>query len=72
MCVYGACLFYVCCSDCVESVGMFVVYRPLLKIAFLVLECLSMLYICIRGGIDVIFSVCIVRRGAVGARVWEV
>ena len=21
--VYGACLYYVCCSDCVGSVGMF-------------------------------------------------
>ena len=25
MYVYGACLFYVCCKDCVGSVGMFVV-----------------------------------------------
>ena len=32
MYVYGACLFYVCCSDCVGSVEKFVVYRPLLKI----------------------------------------
>ena len=31
-----------------------------------------MLYVCIRGVIDVAFSVCIVTRGAVGARVWEV
>ena len=28
-----------------------------------------MLYVCVR---DVMFSVCIVTRGAVGARVWEV
>ena len=28
-----------------------------------------MLYICVM---DVVFSVCIVRRGAVSARVWEV
>ena len=26
----------------------------------------------VRDGMDVVFSVCIVRRGAVGARVWEV
>ena len=40
MYVYGACLFYVCCSDCVWSVGMFVLWRPLLKIVFfLALEC---------------------------------
>ena len=27
---------------------------------------------CVRGVMDVAFSVCIVMRGAVGARVWEV
>ena len=31
-----------------------------------------MLYVCVRGVMDVVFSVCIVRRGAVGARVWDV
>ena len=31
MYVYGVCLFYVCCSDCVGSVGMFVVYLLLLN-----------------------------------------
>ena len=31
-----------------------------------------MLYVCLRGVMDVVFSVCIVRRGALGARVWEV
>ena len=31
-----------------------------------------MLYVCVRGVMDVVFSVCIVTRGAVGARVWEV
>ena len=31
-----------------------------------------MLYICVRGVMDVVFSVCIVTRGAVGARVLEV
>ena len=29
-------------------------------------------YVCVRGVMDVVFSVCIVTRGAVGARVWEV
>ena len=29
-----------------------------------------MLYVCVRDEMDVVFSVCIVRRGAVGARVW--
>ena len=27
---------------------------------------------CVRGVMGVVFSVCIVMRGAVGARVWEV
>ena len=30
-----------------------------------------MLYVCVRDVIDVAFSVCIVTRGAVCARVWE-
>ena len=29
-------------------------------------------YACVRGVMDVVFSVCIVTRGAVGAPVWEV
>ena len=31
-----------------------------------------MLYVCVRDVMDVVFSVCIATRGAVGARVWEV
>ena len=31
-----------------------------------------MLYVYVRSVMDVVFSVCIVMRGAVGARVWEV
>ena len=31
-----------------------------------------MLFVCVRGVMDVVFSVCVVTRGAVGARVWEV
>ena len=29
-------------------------------------------YVCVGDVMDVVFSVCIVRRGAVGARVWGV
>ena len=32
----------------------------------------SMLYVCVRHAMDVVFSVCIVRRGAICARVLEV
>ena len=31
-----------------------------------------MVCVCVMVVKDVVFSVCIVRRGAVGARVWEV
>ena len=31
-----------------------------------------MLYVFVRDVMDVVFSVCIVTRGAIGARVWEV
>ena len=31
---------------------------------------LCMLYVCVRGVMNVVFSVCIVMRGAIGARAW--
>ena len=31
-----------------------------------------MLYVCVGDVMDVVFSACIVSRGDVGARVWEV
>ena len=31
-----------------------------------------MLYVCVRGMLDVVFSVCVVRHGVVGGRVWGV
>ena len=31
-----------------------------------------MLNVCVRDVKDVVFSVCFVRRGAVGSRLWEV
>ena len=49
------------------SVEMFVVYQPLLKV-FFVLKYV----VCVGGVIDVVFSVCIVRGGALGTCVWEV
>ena len=33
---------------------------------------IRMLCVCVGDVMDIVFSVCIVRRGAVGARVWEV
>ena len=31
-----------------------------------------MLYVCVRGVMDVVFPVCIVTQGTVCSRVWEV
>ena len=39
---------------------------------FFSLGVLKYLCVCVVDVMDVVFSVCIVRRGAVGARVWEV
>ena len=39
---------------------------------FLALDCCSMLCVYVGDVMDVVFSVCIVRRGAVGAHVWGV
>ena len=35
-------------------------------------RCMYMAHVCVRGVMDVVFSVCIVMHGAVGIRVWEV
>ena len=35
-------------------------------------KCMYMAHVCVRGVMDVVFSVRIVTRGAVGACVWEV
>ena len=56
--------FYFCCSDCGNVCS---VSQPLLKIVLLSLGMLK--YVCVRDVMDVVFSVCIVTRGAVGARV---
>ena len=62
--------FYVCC-DCVGVCGNVCCVAAVVKdIVFFSLGVL--LYVCVRGVMDVVFSVCIVTRGAVGARVWEV
>ena len=54
------------------SVGDFIIVcRPLLKFVFFY-SLGVLLYVCVRVLMDVVFSVCIVTRGAVGDRVWEV
>ena len=48
--------FYVCCSDCVGVCGIFCCVAAVVKDSvFLALECGSMLYVCVRGVMDVVF-----------------
>ena len=55
--------FYVCCSDCVGVCGNVCCVAAVVKNSgFISLGVLKY----------VVFSVCIVRRGAVGPRVWGV
>ena len=68
MYVYGTVCFYVWCSDCVGVCGNVCCVAAVVKLFSL--EVLK--YVCVVDVMDVVFSVCIVRRGAVGARVWEV
>ena len=67
MYVYGACLFYVCCSDCGNVCCVAAVVENSVFFSLGVLK-----YVCVGDEMDVVFSVCIVRGGAVDARVWEV
>ena len=63
--------FYVCCSDCVGNCGKVCCVAAIVEDSvFFSLGVLK--YVCVRDVMDVVFSVCIVTRGTVGARVWEV
>ena len=68
-CMYMAHVcFYGCCIGCVGVCGNTSWVAAVVKhTRFLVL-----LYVCVRGVMDVVFSFCIVRRGSECARVWEV
>ena len=57
-------VFYVCCNDCLRICGNVCCVAAVVKDI--------MLHVCIRDVMDVVFSVCIVTRGAVCASVWEV
>ena len=63
MYVYGACLFYVCCSGCVGVCG---------KVCCVAAVAKNGVFFSLGVLKYVVFSVCIVRRGAVGAHVWGV
>ena len=63
--------FYVCCNDCVGICGNVCCVAAVVKDG--IFFCLGVLeYVCVRGVMDVLFSVGIVTRGAGGARLWEV
>ena len=67
MYVYGTCLFYVCCSDCVGVCGKVCCVAAVVKNSgFLSIGVLKYVVVCLCKGCDC------GQRGAVGARVWEV
>ena len=67
-CMYMAHVcFYVCCSDCVGVCGNVCCVAAVVKNS--VFLPWSIEVCCVM---DVLFSICIVRRGVVGARVWGV
>ena len=72
MYVYGACLFYVYCGDCVEVCWNVCCVAAIVEDVGLSLEVLKYVVCLCKVCMDVVFSVCIVRREAVGTRVLEV
>ena len=70
-CMYMAHVcFYVCCSNCVGVCGIVSSVAAVVK-SSVVLEpwsVFSMLCVCVVDVMDLVFYVCILRRGAVGAR----
>ena len=72
-CMYMAHVcFYVCCSDCVGVCGKVCCVATVVKTSVFSLGVLKYVVCLCRDVMDVVFSVYIVRRGAVGARVWGV
>ena len=61
---------YVWCSNCVGLCGNVCCVSTVVKDS--VFFSLGVLYVCVRGVMDVVFSICIVMRGAIGDYVSEV
>ena len=74
LCIWRTFVFYVCCSDGVGvCVNVCCVAAVVKNSGFLCLGVLKyVLCLCSVCVMDVVFSVCIVRRGAVDVCVWEV
>ena len=62
----------VCCSDYVGVCGNVYCVAAVVKDCVFCLGVLKYVVCMCKGVMDVVFSVCMVTRGAVGARVWEV
>ena len=58
MYVYGTCVFYVCCSDYVGVCGNVCCVGAIVKYSG-VLSFGVFKYVCVRGVMDVVFSVCL-------------
>ena len=71
MCMAHIC-FYVSYSDCVGVCGKVCCVVVVVKNSVFCLGVLKYVVFCVGEVMDVVFSVCIVRREAVGARVWGV
>ena len=60
-CVYVAHVcFYVCCSDSAGSVGMFVVYRELLKVVGFISRCELLCVVYLYSGCDGYCAFCLI------------
>ena len=72
-CMYMAHVcFYVCCSDCVGVCGNVCCVAAIVENSVFRLGVLKYVVCFVGDVMNVVFSVCIVRCGAVGTRVWEV
>ena len=73
ICMYMAQVsFYICCSDCVGVCGNVCCVVAVVKDSVFSLGVLKYVVCLVRDVMDAVFSIYIVRRGAVGARVWGV
>ena len=69
-CMYMAHVFFVYCSDCVVVCGNVCCVAAIHKDSG-VFSLGVLMYVCVSDVTDLVFSVCIMGRVAVGARVWE-
>ena len=63
---------YVCCNDCVGVGGIVCCVVAVVKYSVFSFGVEACCIVCVRGVMDVVFSVCIATGEAAGARVWEV